>query len=72
MEEKKRKKTGKTTKKKDMRTARKVNKDVSKQEKEINLNAKKSKKGWKIFKVCLFIFIALCIVGAGIVVGVKK
>lgn len=33
-------------------------------------NNKKSKKGWKIFRICLFIFLALCIIGAGIVLGI--
>ena len=32
---------------------------------------KKNKKlGWKIFRVCLFVGIALCIIGAGVVLGV--
>ncbi len=34
-------------------------------------NKKKNKKiGWKIFRVCLFVGIALCIIGAGVVLGV--
>lgn len=35
-----------------------------------NKKKKKSKKGWKIFRICLFIFIALCIVCAGIAMGI--
>ena len=30
----------------------------------------KKKKGWKIFKICLFVFLALFIIGSGIVLGV--
>ncbi len=33
-------------------------------------NKKGKKTGWKIFRICLFVFIALCIIGAGVVVGV--
>lgn len=43
------------------------------QEKSKNSKSKKpkdKKRGWKIFRVCLFVFIALCIVAAGVVVGV--
>jgi penicillin-binding protein 1A len=32
--------------------------------------AKDKKRGWKIFRICLFVFIALCIIAAGVVVGV--
>ena len=35
-----------------------------------NKKKKKGKKGWKIFRICLFIFIALCIIGAGVVLGI--
>lgn len=35
-----------------------------------NKRKKKGKKGWKIFRICLFIFIALCIIGAGVVMGI--
>ncbi len=35
-----------------------------------NNKKKKSKRGWKVFRVLLFVLIAICIVGAGIVFGV--
>ncbi len=31
---------------------------------------KKKKKGWKIFKICIFVLLALFIIGAGVVIGV--
>ena len=31
---------------------------------------KKKKKGWKIFKICIFVMLALFIIGAGVVIGV--
>ena len=70
MEENKgRKKT--TKKKSDMRTVRKINKETADVKNMKNGKKKKNhKKGWKIFRICLFVFLALCIVGAGIVVGV--
>lgn len=70
MEEKKGNKKRKTANKSDMRKARKVNNEADEKELGKNSKKKKGKKGWKIFRVCLFIFIALCIVGAGIVFGV--
>ena len=69
MEEKKRKRTVK--KRKDMRTVRKINKEGKEVINAQNGKKKtKSKKGKKIFKVCLFVFIALCIVGGAIVFGI--
>lgn len=61
----------KKTKRKDMRTVRKINKEGKDYIEGKDKKKKRKKKlGWKIFKVLLFIFIALCIVGAGIVFGV--
>ena len=47
----------------------KKEKDNLTDEKKYN-KKKKSKKGWKIFRICLFVFLALCIIGAGIVLGI--
>ena len=54
-----------------VKSVKKVDKEVLKEEK-INkkANKKKGKKGWKIFKICLFLFIALAIIGTGIVLGI--
>ncbi len=50
---------------------KKGNNSVDKNTKDKNPNKKKGKKiGWKIFRVFLFVGLALCIVGAGIVLGV--
>ena len=39
--------------------------------KDKNSKKKKNRKvGWKIFRICLFVFLALLIIGTGIVVGV--
>lgn len=58
-------------KRKDMRTVRKINKEGKDYiEGRDNKKRRKKKIGWKIFKVLLFVFIALCIIGAGIVFGV--
>lgn len=69
MEEKKKKRTVK--KRKDMRTVRKINKEGKEVINSQNGKKKtKGKKSKKIFKVCLFVFIALCIVGGAIVFGI--
>ncbi len=51
-----------------------INSDVNNTNTKKNGNDPKKKKnkklGWKIFKICLFVFIGLVIVGAGLVVGV--
>lgn len=59
------------------KTSSSAAKSTNNQNKNMNINATKGKKGkknkktgWKIFRVCLFIFIALCIIGAGVVFGV--
>ena len=50
---------------------RKIDDPDSKEYKEYSKKKSKKKKiGWKIFKICLFTFIALGIIGAGIVIGV--
>ncbi|MEG1705194.1 MAG: transglycosylase domain-containing protein [Clostridia bacterium] len=45
---------------------------TKKDEKSANLSKKtKNKKtAWKVFKICLFTFLALCIIGTGVVIGV--
>ena len=55
-----------------IKSVRKIEKDIINGENNTNKkNTKKnSKKGWKIFRICLFIFIALCIIGSGIVLGI--
>lgn len=62
MEERK----GTNKKKKDMKTVRKINKDG----KDYIDKTMKKKKRKKVFKVCFVIFLALCIVATGIVIGV--
>lgn len=64
----------KTLKKKVIRkaTTKKVDKDIINNPSSGVQKGKKKKKkfNWKIFRICLFVFIALCIIGAGIVIGV--
>ena len=49
----------------------KMEKDDILNAKEVKAKKKKNKKiGWKIFRICLFVFIALIIIGVGVVVGV--
>lgn len=51
-------------------TRRKNNNNNNPKEKEPNKKKKNKKIGWKIFRAILLIGLALCIVGAGIVLGV--
>ena len=62
---------GKKIKLKKLDYKRKIDDPNSKEAKEYKTKkAKKKKIGWKIFKVCLFTFIALGIIGTGVVIGV--
>lgn len=63
------KETKKMTGKK-LRKVRKVDKDDATVKNNKNGKKKNHKKGWKIFRICLFVFIALFIVGSGVVLGV--
>ncbi len=50
---------------------RKIDNPSSKEAKEYKKKKNKKKKlGWKIFKICLFTFLALGIIGTGVVIGV--
>lgn len=54
-----------------VRKVRKIDKDTINSNESSSKKKKKShKKGWKIFRICLFVLLALFIVGAGIVLGV--
>lgn len=54
-----------------VRKVRKVDKDLINNGDQNSKKKKKNhKKGWKIFRICLFVLLALFIVGAGIVLGV--
>ncbi|MDD3303516.1 MAG: transglycosylase domain-containing protein [Clostridia bacterium] len=53
-----------------VRKVRKVDKDLMNNDDPNMKKKKKHKKGWKIFRICLFVFLALCIVAAGIILGV--
>lgn len=56
-----------------LRKVRKIDKDDGTVKEEVVAGKgkkKNHKKGWKIFRICLFVFIALCIIGAGVVLGV--
>ena len=64
-------KKGKKIKLKKLDYKRKIDDPNSKEAKEYkNKKGKKKKLGFKIFKICLFTFIALGIIGIGVVVGV--
>lgn len=66
----------KTLKRKVIKKAptKKVDKDIINSNPSANgargKGKKKKKFNWKVFRICLFVFIALCIVAAGIVIGV--
>lgn len=52
-------------------SSRSASASTGKNSKNKDPKKKKNKKlGWKIFRVCLFVGIALCIIGAGVVLGV--
>lgn len=62
---------GKKIKLKKLDYKRKIDDPNSAESKEYKKKkAKKKKIGWKIFKICLFTFIALGIIGTGVVIGV--
>lgn len=62
---------GKKIKLKKLDYKRKIDEPSSKEAKEYKKKkAKKKKIGWKLFKICLFTFIALGIIGTGVVIGV--
>lgn len=62
---------GKKIKLKKLDYKRKIDDPNSNEAKEYKKKkAKKKKLGWKIFKICLFTFIALGIIGTGVVIGV--
>ncbi len=64
-------KKGKKIKLKKLDYKRKIDDPNSKEAKEYKKKkAKKKKIGWKIFKICLFTFLALGIIGTGVVIGV--
>ena len=62
---------GKKIKLKKLDYKRKIDEPTSKEAKEYKKKkAKKKKIGWKLFKIFLFTFIALGIIGTGVVIGV--
>jgi len=62
---------GKKIKLKKLDYKRKIDDPNSKEAKDYKKNKTKRKKiGWKIFKICLFTFVALGIIGTGVVIGV--
>jgi len=64
-------KKGKKIKLKKLDYRRKIDDPNSKEAKEYKKKKTKKKKlGWKIFKICLFTFLALGIIGTGVVIGV--
>lgn len=52
------------------KNTRKASKDNNSNEPKNSKNKKNKKLGWKIFRVILFVGLAMCIIGAGIVLGV--